>query len=70
MSTTATSLEELLERTTALARRDGNMDIMDRTMILHGYIELSRLDPTNAAYQQDVENAAASLFEAAHAHGL
>jgi hypothetical protein len=57
--------EELLERAMALAKSDRNMDIMDRTTILHGYLELRRLDPNNRTYRKNVEEAAASLLEAA-----
>jgi hypothetical protein len=57
--------EELLERATALAKTDRNLEIMDRTTILHGYLELSRLDPNNDTYRQNVEEAAARLLEAA-----
>ena len=57
--------EELLERATALAKSDRNLEIMDRTTILHGYLELSRLDPNNDIYRQNVEEAAARLLEAA-----
>jgi hypothetical protein len=62
--------EELLDRATALAKSDRNMEIMDRTTILHGYIELSRLAPENSAYRKDVEAAAARLLEAAQERNL
>jgi hypothetical protein len=64
MSTTIAP-EELLERATVLAKTDRNMDIMDRTTILHGYVELTRLDPNNDAYRKNVEEAAARLLKAA-----
>jgi hypothetical protein len=64
---TLTIAEELLERATALAKADRNMDIMDRTTILHGYLELARLDPENGTYRKNVEEAAARLLEAAEA---
>ena len=41
------------------------MDIMDRTTILHGYVELTRLDPNNDVYRKNVEEAAARLMKAA-----
>jgi hypothetical protein len=58
--------EELLERATALAKSERNIEIMDRTAILHGYLELTRLDPNNTTYRKNVEDAAASLLQAAH----
>ena len=61
MSLTLTAADELLEHTTALAKSHRNLEIMDRTAILHGYMQLSRLDPENGAYQKNVEDAAASL---------
>jgi len=64
MSTTIAP-EELLERATMLAKTDRNMDIMDRTTILHGYVELTRLDPNNDVYRKNVEEAAARLMKAA-----
>ena len=63
MSTTIAP-EEILERAMALAKSDRNLDIMDRTTILHGYLELRRLDPDNTMYRKNVEEAAASLLEA------
>ena len=64
MSTTIAP-EELLERATMLAKTDRNMDIMDRTTILHGYVELTRLDPNNDVYRKNVEEAVARLMKAA-----
>jgi hypothetical protein len=58
--------EELLERVKALAKSKRNLEIMDRTAILHGYLELIRLDPNNTSYRKNVEDAAASLLQAAH----
>ena len=58
--------EELLERATVLAKSERNIEIMDRTAILHGYVELTRLDPNNTTYRKNVEDAAASLLQAAH----
>jgi len=66
MSKAAIAPEELLERATALARSEHNIEIMDRTAILHGYLELTRLDPNNTTYRKNVEDAAASLLKAAH----
>ena len=57
--------EELLGRATALAKLEGNIEIMDRTAILHGYLELTRLDPNNTTYRKNVEDAAARLLQAA-----
>lgn len=65
MSTTAMAPQQILERATALAKTDGNLEIMDRVTILHGYLELTRLDPTNGQYRQSMEDAASSLVEAA-----
>jgi hypothetical protein len=61
MSTTETASDELLEETTALAKSHRNLDLMDRTAILHGYVQLTRLDPQNDSYRKNVEDAAASL---------
>jgi hypothetical protein len=68
MSTTGIAPEiapdELLEQTTLLAKSQRNLDIMDRATILHGYMQLTRLDPNNDAYRKSVEDAAASLRQA------
>jgi hypothetical protein len=61
MSTTVTETDELLEHTTALAKSHRNLEIMDRAAILHGYMQLTRLDPTNDTYRKSVEDAAARL---------
>ena len=61
MSTTALTARDLLERATALAESEGSLEIMDRASVLHGYLELVRLDPDNGAYRQSVEEAVASL---------
>jgi len=37
---------------------------MDRVTILHGYLELTRLDPGNRAYLKSAEDAATSLLQA------
>jgi len=66
MSNAAMAPEELLERATALAKSERNIEIMERTAILHGYLELTRLDPNNTSYRKNVEDAAASLLQAAH----
>jgi hypothetical protein len=63
MSTIASTAEELLERATELAESEQNMEIMDRATVLHGYLELIRLDPNNSTYRKDVEDAVASLQE-------
>jgi len=63
MSRTALTAEELLERATALAESERNLEIMDRATVLHGYLELTRLDPNNSTYRKDVEDAVASLQE-------
>ncbi len=57
----AFSAVELLERAAALAESKRNLTIMDGAAALHGYLELTRLDPNNGAYRQDVEAAVASL---------
>jgi len=68
MSTTGLAPEitpdELLEQTTVLAKSQRNLDIMDRTTILHGYMQLTRLDPNNDSYRKSVEDAATSLRQA------
>jgi len=63
MSTAALTAEELLERATALAESERNLEIMDRATLLHGYLELARLDPDNGAYRKDVQDAVTSLQE-------
>jgi hypothetical protein len=63
MSTRALNAEELLERATALAQSERNLEIMDRVTVLHGYIELARLDPNNGTYRKDVQEALTSLQE-------
>jgi len=57
------AVEELLERATAIAKSNRNLELIDRTAILHGYLELTRLDPNNGTYRHDVEHAAASLMQ-------
>ena len=66
MSKAVMAPEELLERVKALVKSERNLEIMDRTAILHGYLELTRLDPNNTTYLKNVEDAAASLLQAAH----
>ena len=65
MSNAVIAPQELLERATALAKSERDMDIMDRTAILHGYLELTRLDPNNMSYRKNVEDAVASRLQAA-----
>ena len=65
MSTTIMAPEEVLERATALAKSYRNLDIMERTAILHGYLELTKLDPDNVAYRKHVDDAVANLVQAA-----
>jgi hypothetical protein len=36
---------------------------MDRATVLHGYLELARLDPNNGTYRKDVQDAVLSLQE-------
>jgi len=69
MSKAVMAFEELLERATTLAKSERNIEIMERTAILHGYLELTRLDPNNTSYRKNVEDAAASLLQAAHVIG-
>lgn len=61
MSTIALAVEDLLERATALAQSERNLEIMDRVTVLHGYLELTRLDPDNGTYRKDVQEAVTSL---------
>jgi len=61
MSTTALSAVELLERAAAVAESKRNLEIMDRATVLHGYLELARLDPNNGTYRKDAEDAVANL---------
>jgi hypothetical protein len=70
MSTTEIAPHELLEHLIALAKSDGNVEIMDRTAILHGYLELTRLDPTNEMYRQNLEEAVCSLLQVTSANPL
>jgi hypothetical protein len=55
--------EEILERATALAETERNLEVMDRAALLHGYLELTRLDPNNGTYRKDLQDAVASLQE-------
>jgi hypothetical protein len=61
MSTTPLTAEELLQRATALAESERNLEVMDRATVLHGYLELARLDPNNGTYRKDVQDAVMSL---------
>jgi len=61
MSTTE-MVEQLLQQATALAKAGRNLEIMDRTAILHGYLELSKLDSTNQTYRKDIDDAVARLL--------
>jgi hypothetical protein len=63
MSTTTLTAKELLDRATAVAKSERNLEIMDRASVLHGYLELAQLDPNNSTYRKDVEDAVASLQE-------
>ena len=63
MSTTARTAKELLEHATAFAESQQNLEIMDRATVLHGYLELARLDPNNGEYRRDLEDAVARLQE-------
>jgi len=55
--------EQVLERATALAKSQRNLEIMDRATVLHGYLELAKLDPNNTAYRIEIQDAATSLSE-------
>jgi hypothetical protein len=68
MSNSTVSPEELLERATELAKSDGNLDMMDRTTMLRGYLGLRTLDPENGSYKKNVEDAVSSLLQGAHQH--
>ena len=68
MSTSIVSPEELLERATELAKSDGNLDMIDRITMLHGYLGLRTLDPENGSYRKNVEDAVTSLLQGAHQH--
>jgi hypothetical protein len=68
MSTMVLGAEELLERATALAKSDRNLEIMDRATVLHGYLELTRLDPSNGIYRKNVQEAVANLMEVVYEH--
>jgi hypothetical protein len=70
MSTTEIAPHELLECLIALAKSDRNAEIMDRSAILHGYLELTRLDPTNEMYRENLEDAVSSLLQARLANPL
>jgi hypothetical protein len=69
MSTIVMAPDELLVHATALARSNRDLEIIDGTAILHGYLELRRLDPNNDTYRQNVEDAAARLLQAIQEHG-
>jgi hypothetical protein len=62
MSTTEMAAEELLQQATALAKAAPNLEIMDRIAILHGYLELSKMDSTNQTYRKNIDDAVASLL--------
>ena len=64
MSAIEIAPEELVERATALAKSDRNLEIMDRTTILHVYLEMTRLDPMSGTYRKNVEDAVGSLVQA------
>ena len=66
MSDSVVSPEELLEKATELAKSDQNLDMMDRITMLRGYLGLRTLDPENGTYRKNVEDAVASLLQAAH----
>jgi hypothetical protein len=66
MSNSVVSPEELLEKATELAKSDHNLDMMDRITMLRGYLGLRTLDPENGSYRKNVEDAVASLLQAAH----
>ena len=68
MSTMTVSAEELLAQATELAKSDGNLEMMDHVTTLHGYLGLITLDPENGSYRKNVEEAVASLLEAAQQH--
>jgi len=62
MNTIEIPAEGLLRQATALAEVSQSLEIMDLTAILHGYLELVKLDPTNLTYRQNVEDAVATLL--------
>ena len=62
MNSSAFRAEELLERATALAKSNRNLELMDRATVLHGYLQLTRLDPNNKTYQETLEYAVAILL--------
>ena len=61
MSTTEMA-EGLLQQATALAKAGRNLEMMDRIAILHGYLELSKLDSMDHTYRKNIEDAVASLL--------
>ena len=63
MSTTPKRIEELLELAIALAKSSHNLEMMERATVLHGYLELTKLDPHNYTYRKKVQDAVASLLE-------
>ena len=65
MSTTTVSPEKLLEKAIELVKSDRNLDMMDRMATLRGYLGLRTLDPENGSYRKNVEEAVASLLQAA-----
>ena len=68
MSTTVMAPEELVTFATALTKSNRNLEIMDCTAILHGYLELRGLEPGNDRYRKDVEAAAVRLRQATEEH--
>jgi hypothetical protein len=70
MNTSELAAEGVLQQAIVLAEGSGNLEIMDLTAILHGYLELTKLDPTNHAYRKNVEDAVATLLGTIDAPGL
>ena len=64
MSTTESDAERLLEQAQTLAKATGSLEIMDCIAILHGYLQLSKLDSTNSLYIKDIEHSLTSLQKA------
>jgi len=68
MGTIGIAPEELLVLAKALAKSDRNLEIMDSTAILHGYLQLRKLDPNNETYRKNIEDAAANLRRVTEEH--
>ena len=57
--------QEVLKRTAALAKADGNLEMMDCVALLHGYLELLAFRPEDTSRKKEVDDAVGRLLTAA-----